>query len=239
MRTPAFEIRNGSVRYGDKTIFSGVDWRVERGECWALQGKNGSGKSLLLSLICADNPQSYSNDLTIFGRRRGSGESIFEIKDRIGYVSPEMQLYFKSADTVREIIIQGKRNSLNRYRPSSEEERLEANRWMEKLGIIKIADRLFSELSSGEQRLVLLAAAFIKHPDLLILDEPFHGLDAERKEAVRNIINDLVKRNNTTLIFVTHYESEIPSCVNHFFNLSEKRIISPETDPDFKDSMSR
>lgn len=218
----AFEIKNGKMRYGDKVIFSNVDWKVNRRECWCLQGKNGSGKSLLLSMICADNPQGYSNDITLFDRRRGSGESIFEIKDRIGFVSPEMQLFFKSADPVREIVVQGKRNSLNRYRHSSQEERKEAMQWLEALGISHLANSLFSDLSSGEQRLVLLARAFIKQPDLLVLDEPFHGLDRKRKNRVKRIINDLVSRRNSTLIFVSHYQEEIPECVDHFFRLGSE-----------------
>ncbi|MDE5806806.1 MAG: ATP-binding cassette domain-containing protein, partial [Muribaculaceae bacterium] len=172
-----------------------------------------------LSLICADNPQAYSNDITLFDRRRGSGESIFEIKDRIGYVSPEMQLYFRSGDSVLEIVVQGKRNSLNRYRPSSEEERKEASEWLSLLGIDALKDRKFPELSGGEQRLVLLARAFIKQPELIVLDEPFHGLDSRRKSKVKAIINALAERNKSALIFVSHYEEEVPECVTNFFKL--------------------
>lgn len=216
----AFAIRNGHIKYGDKQIFSDLNWEVKAGECWSLQGRNGSGKSLLLSMVCADNPQGYANDITLFDRKRGSGESIFEIKDNIGFVSPEIQLFFRSKDTVREIIVQGKRNSLNRYRPSSAEERNEAEEWMKLLGINHLSDRQFDTLSSGEQRLVLLARAFIKQPPLLILDEPFHGLDRKRKDRLKRIISSLVKRNNSSLIFVTHYQEEIPDCVTNSISLT-------------------
>lgn len=215
----AFEIRNGEINYDGKKIFNGVNWQVKSGECWSLSGRNGSGKSLLLSMICADNPQAYSNEITIFDRKRGSGESIFEIKDNIGYVSPEMQLYFNSGDTVKEIVVQGKRNSLNRYKRSSETELEEALHWLSILGIAKVADRKFTQLSNGEQRLVLLAAAFIKQPPLLVLDEPFHGLDEKSKKRVSEIINALAERNKSALIFVTHYEEEVPQCVQKSFHL--------------------
>ena len=210
-----FEIRKGHVRYGAREILRDIDWCVRHGECWSLTGPNGSGKSLLLSLICADNPQAYANDITLFDRKRGSGESIWEIKDSIGYVSPEMQLYFRSTSSVLDIVVQGMRNSLNKFKAASEEEKSEALIWLELLGISHIEERRFSELSSGEQRLVLVARALIKQPPLLVLDEPLHGLDSNRKQRVKSIIDALVSRNGSSLIFVTHYTSEIPSCVTH------------------------
>ncbi|MDE6225174.1 MAG: ATP-binding cassette domain-containing protein [Muribaculaceae bacterium] len=210
-----FSIKDGHARYGDKKIFENFNWTVRRGECWALKGPNGSGKSLLLSMICADNPQGYANDIVLFDRKRGSGESIWEIKDAIGYVCPEMQLYFKSNDTVREIIVQGMRNSLNRYMPSTPEEREVVDNWMNVMVISHLSERKFSELSSGEQRMVMLARALVKQPELLVLDEPLHGLDGEHKELVINIINGLVERNGSTLILVSHYENEYPDCINH------------------------
>lgn len=217
----AFSIENGFAKYGDKVIFEGFNWIVNRGECWALAGPNGSGKSLLLSMICADNPQGYSNKITLFGRRRGSGESIWEIKDSIGYVCPEMQLYFKSRDSVREIIVQGLRNSLNRYHPSSQEERASAEEWMRILDISYLSERQFSELSSGEQRLVLIARALIKQPELLVLDEPLHGLDKNHKERIKRLLDVITRRNGTSLIYVSHYRSEYPECIK-----MEKKIGS-------------
>ncbi len=187
-----------------------------------LTGSNGSGKSLLLSLICADNPQAYANDITLFDRKRGSGESIWEIKDAIGYVSPEMQLFFKSNSYIKEIIAQGLRNSLNKYLPLTDEEITETEIWMRILGISHLADRRFTELSTGEQRLVLVARAMIKQPALLVLDEPLHGLDARNKKRVIKIVNDLTERNGSSLIFVTHYENEIPDCVSNTMALTKR-----------------
>ena len=195
-----FEIRKGHVRYGAREILRDIDWCVRHGECWSLSG---------------GYPQAYANDITLFDRKRGSGESIWEIKDSIGYVSPEMQLYFRSTSSVLDIVVQGMRNSLNKFKAASEEEKSEALIWLELLGISHIEERRFSELSSGEQRLVLVARALIKQPPLLVLDEPLHGLDSNRKQRVKSIIDALVSRNGSSLIFVTHYTSEIPSCVTH------------------------
>lgn len=216
-----FSISDGHARYGEKVIFENFNWEIHRGECWSLMGRNGSGKSLLLSMVCADNPQGYANNITLFDRKRGSGESIWEIKDAVGYVCPEMQLYFRSNDSVLEIIVQGLRNSLNRYKPSTEVERKEAREWMDLLYISHLAERKFSELSSGEQRLVLVARAMIKQPDLLVLDEPLHGLDKNHKLRILKVITELMKRNGTSLIFVTHYISEIPECVNNKKHIGE------------------
>lgn len=215
-----FAIRNGHVRYGTKEIFSGLDWEVRRSQSWVLTGRNGSGKSMLLSLVCADNPQAYANDITLFDRKRGSGESIWEIKDSIGYVSPEMQLFFKSNAVVEDVVLQGMRTSLNRYKRATPEELREVEAWLRLLGIEKLAGRRYADLSAGEQRMVLVARAMIKQPELLVLDEPLHGLDAARKRRVRAVTDAMTRRNGSALIFVTHYEAEIPECVTYTKSLS-------------------
>ncbi len=82
----AVRMRNIHIEYGGKKILDGINWEIEKGACWGLSGHNGAGKSTLLSLITADNPQAYANDIYLFDRKRGSGESIWEIKQKIGYV---------------------------------------------------------------------------------------------------------------------------------------------------------
>lgn len=208
----AFSIRNGRAGYGGRDIFSGLDWEVKRGERWMLTGPNGSGKSLLLSMVCGDNPQAYANDIVIFDHKRGSGESIWDIKNNVGYVCPEIQLYFRSRLTVRGIVVEGMRPVLERYRPHTERECAIADAWLECLAISHLAERDFSTLSSGEQRMVLLARAFSRQPALLVLDEPFQGLDPTAKERVRRVIDAIVEVRASSLIFVTHYPDE-PSFV--------------------------
>ena len=208
-----------SIRYGDRTILKDLDWVVRQGEKWALSGENGAGKSTLLSLLCADNPQSYACDIRLFGRRRGSGESIWDIKRRIGYVSPEMhRAYLKNLPAL-DIVASGLHDSIGLYRRPHPEELDKCRWWMDTFGIGGLAGRPFLTLSSGEQRLCLLARAFVKDPELLILDEPLHGLDTANRRRVRRAINAFCSRPDKTLVMVTHYEEELPPCIDHHLRL--------------------
>lgn len=213
------DFRDVTLRYGDRAIFEHLDWNVCRGERWALHGRNGSGKSALLALVCADNPQSYACDITLFGKRRGTGESIWDIKRRIGYVSPEMhRAYLKDLPSI-EIVASGLHDSIGLYKRPRPEQMGICKEWMRVFGIEDLADRTFLTLSSGEQRLVLLARAFVKDPELLILDEPLHGLDTANREWVRKVIDAFCSRPDKTLIMVTHYPDELPTCITHHKHL--------------------
>jgi molybdate transport system ATP-binding protein len=209
------DFRDVTLRYGDRVIFEHLDWSVLRGERWALHGRNGSGKSALLALVCADNPQSYACDITLFGKRRGTGESIWDIKRRIGYVSPEMhRAYLKDLPSI-EIVASGLHDSIGLYKRPRPEQMGICKEWMRVFGIEDLAERTFLTLSSGEQRLVLLARAFVKDPELLILDEPLHGLDTANREWVRKVIDTFCSRPDKTLIMVSHYLDELPTCITH------------------------
>ena len=214
-----FRMEHVSIKYGNRTILKDLDWEVRNGEKWALFGPNGAGKSTLLSLIYADNPQSYANTLYLFDRKRGSGESIWDIKKRIGYVSPEMHLFYMENVPVLNIVSSGFFDSIGLFRKCSERQQQVALAWMRVFGIEELKDRSFLTLSSGEQRLALLARAFVKDPDLIILDEPLHGLDVSNKKKVAAIIEQFCSRPGKTLIYVTHYLHELPACVDKRFEL--------------------
>ena len=209
------QLKGVSIRYGRRTILDALDWQVHCGEKWALSGDNGSGKSTLLSLVCADNPQSYACDISLFGHKRGSGESIWEIKRHIGYVSPEMhRAYLKNLPAI-DIVASGLHDSIGLYRKTACEEYARCEWWMDIFGIKDLKDRNFLQLSSGEQRMVLLARAFVKDPELLVLDEPLHGLDLWNRCLVKDVIETFCKRPGKTLIMVTHYADELPECITH------------------------
>ncbi len=217
------ELRNISIRYGERTILRDLNWRVQRGDKWALSGDNGAGKSTLLSLVCADNPQSYACDMSLFGRRRGSGESIWEIKRRIGYVSPEMHRAYQTTLPAIDVVASGHHDTTGLYRCVNQAELASSLFWMQIFGIEHLKDRSFVQLSSGEQRLVLLARAFVKDPELLILDEPYHGLDMVNRELTREIIEAFCRRSNKTMIMVTHYSNEFAGSVTHSLHLKRNR----------------
>lgn len=209
------------VTSAGRLLIPSVTWSVRQGEGWALTGPNGSGKSTLLSLIHADNPQAYARPVSIFGHRRGSGESIWDIKRRIGYISPEMHLYFNGAhNLVADVVAQGLNDTVGMFRRITPEQHALALRWLDIFGLGEMAARRFNTLSGGEQRMALLARTLIKNPPLLILDEPLHGLDAARKKAVVAAVDTLCRRDNTALVFVTHNPSELPECVTMRYSLA-------------------
>ena len=216
MPQQVIQFNHVTIRYGERTILKDLNWVVLKGEHWSLSGQNGSGKSTLLSLVCADNPQSYACDISLFGHKRGSGESIWDIKKHIGYVSPEMHRSYKQNIPAIQIVASGLRDTIGLYFKPTEQEKEQCLKWMDMFYIRHLADRKFLEMSSGEQRLILLARAFVKSPDLLILDEPLHGLDLCNRNLVKAIIDRYMYEDpDRTLIYVTHYENELPSCIDH------------------------
>ncbi|MCQ2336196.1 MAG: ATP-binding cassette domain-containing protein [Paludibacteraceae bacterium] len=220
----AVKMENLDINYGDVIYQKGLNWTIKKGEKWALLGPNGSGKSTLLSYIFADNPQAYSKPLTLFDRKRGTGESIWDIKRHIGFTSSEMHLYYLENVPCKSVVESGFFDSVGLYCHPSAEQSEYAMELMRILGIDAIANKGFLKVSSGEQRLLLFARALVKNPDLLILDEPFHGVDFAHKMVCLNLINQFLLQQDKSIIFVTHYKEEIPKNVDKVFSLDSCTI---------------
>lgn len=213
------EMHGVTIRYGHRTILDRIDWLVKRGQKWSIVGSNGSGKSTLLSLVCADNPQAYSQNIVLFDRRRGTGESIWDIKRRIGYLSPELHRAFRSDTSAEEVVASGFFDTTGFFRSPSAEQLAAASDWLRTFGAEALLGRPFGRLSSGEQRLLLLARAMVKDPELLILDEPFQGFDPQHTARARAIIDAFCRRPDKTLLFVTHFPDESPECIDRTLRL--------------------
>ncbi len=222
----AVKMVNTTIKYGDATILDQINWEVKKGEKWNVSGPNGAGKSTILSLITADNPQAYANEIWLFDRRRGSGESIWDIKKKIGFVSPELHLYFEIGATAFEVIASGLFDTIGLFRQLSPEQEATVLLWMKLLSLEALRSRRLTQLSTGQQRMVLLARALIKNPPMLILDEPCQGLDDEQTAHFRQLVTILCETFDTTLIYVSHYRQELPECINHFLALEKGRIAS-------------
>ncbi len=217
----AIRMKNVSVSYGGKKVLHDIDWEVKRGEHWAVLGPNGSGKSTLLSLINADNPQGYANDIYLFDRKRGSGESIWDIKSRIGFVSPELHLYFPKETLVHKTVASGLFRTDGLYQSMTCEQEHQVDESLTLLNIHHLAKKQLDQISTGEQRQVLLARALVRNPPLLILDEPCQGLDLPRMHYFRDLVNEICVHLHKTLLYVTHYPQEIPACVTQVLRLTE------------------
>ncbi|WP_373515117.1 ATP-binding cassette domain-containing protein [Persicitalea sp.] len=222
----AFDLRNIKVVYNGKAVLDDVNWKVKKGEKWALTGPNGSGKSTLLSLLTADHPQRFANDYDLFDQKRGGkGASIWDIKQKIGHVSPELHLYFHTETTVFKAIASGFFDATGVYFKKLDETQTEqVGRLAELLGVAHAMERTLQKLSKGEQRLVLLARALVKNPPLLILDEPCQGLDIGAVEYFKSVVDAVCGSDERTLIYVSHYPHEIPDCVEYFLRLDKGKV---------------
>ena len=222
------KMKNVNIAYGPKHVLKNIHWEVKAGERWLLQGPNGSGKSTLLSLVCADHPQSYVNGLSLFGHQRGSGESIWDIKEKIGLISPELHWYFDNSATVYQSIASGLFDSVGLFRQLSFAENQQVKELIAFFGLTPEQHELLIHLPLGKQRLALLARAIIKNPELLILDEPCQGLDNDQTKYFNSFVDRLCA-NGTTLIYVGHYESALPASLQKRIVLDKGKVATIET----------
>ena len=208
-------MKNVNVKYGERTVLSALCWTMKPGQNWAIVGPNGAGKTTLLSLICGDHPQAYANEIYLFGRRRGSGESIWDIKQNIGFISSEFQIGYRKQVRVLDVVVSGFFDTVGLYRQADSQKRKVARQWIALFGIERLSLMDFDRLSYGEQRMVLLARAVVKAPFLLILDEPCQGLDQANRKQMLKLFDLIGGTGRSHIIYVTHHPEEIPDCTTH------------------------
>ena len=201
---PLVNFNNVSVNYGKRTIIKNICLTINSGEFWQLSGPNGSGKSTILSLISGDNPKAYLQDITLFGMKKGSGESVWDIKKNIGYFSSEMTRGFSRLDSIEKMILSGFFDSIGLYQSPTDRQIALTHQWLELLGMLEIKNNNFLKLSNGHQRLILIARAMVKHPSLLILDEPTASLDDYDAALVVKLVNKIASESKTAILYVSH-----------------------------------
>ena len=219
---PLVKLNSINITYDGHRIIDSLDWTIERNQHWQLSGPNGSGKTGLLSLITGDHPQCYVNDIFVFGFQRGSGESIWQIKQFIGYVSTALQWEYKVGTGLRNVIISGFYDSIGLYTKATDRQKKIADEWLELLGMSDRADTPFNKLSYGDQRLLLIARAMVKHPPLLILDEPCLGLDDMNRQLVLALIEKICAGSETSVLYVNHHPEDQIKGIENYLAL-EKR----------------
>ncbi len=218
---PVVELRDVSVSYGPAPVLRHVNWTIYPGEGWALLGPNGSGKTTLLSLISGDHPQAYANEVQIFGRSRGEGGSIWETKRRIGMLSPELHLHFPDQLNPLQAVLTGPNDSLVPVELPSRGQLARARQWLRAFHFDPACEAPLATLSPGAQRLVLLARALMKNPELLILDEPCQGLDAGHRAIFIGAVDQLLRAHRAAVIYVTHRRDEIPPSITQVLRLRQ------------------
>ncbi len=223
------EIRNATIQYGSFTVFNHFSWKVNRGENWAISGPNGSGKTTLLRLITGDHLQAYANEIYLFGRRRGSGESIWEIKKRFGLVSAELQRGYRKPIPARDVVRSGFFDSIGLYRLCNPSQQAEAEKWIDRLNVAALMHRRYDQLSFGESKMVLITRAMVKSPAVLILDEPCQGLDPSNRHRVLALVDQIGQTTDTQIVFVTHRPDEVPTCTTHWLKMPEPYALSWES----------
>ena len=209
------EMREVSVIHGGREVISNLTWKVERGQNWKISGPNGCGKSTLVNLVSGDHPQCYSNDVSVMGMRRGFGETIWEIKEFLGIVSPSLHQLYRVSTSAISTVLSGFFDSVGVYQEVSPDQVKIARQWLDLIGLHRQSEVPFRSLSFGQQRLLLIARALVKQPALLILDEPCQGLDPLNRALVLKVIDRIVSSGLTQLLYITHEPEDQLVCLTH------------------------
>ena len=219
------EMKETTVQYDGRIVLDQLNWVMRRGENWAILGPNGSGKSTILRLILGENLQGYANQITLFGRRKGTGETLWEIKKRIGAVSAELQVQYRKKMSAYDVLASGFYDSIGLYQYPTPKEKATVDQWIKLLRIGDISQQPYHHLSYGQKRMILIARAMVKSPALLIVDEPCHGLDIPNRRRILKII-ETIGKTPTHLLYVTNHREEILSCITHILRLNKGKVVN-------------
>ncbi|UXP31843.1 ATP-binding cassette domain-containing protein [Reichenbachiella agarivorans] len=201
-------MKNVSVSYLDRCILKAINWEIKPGEFWQLKGPNGAGKTTLLTMITGDNHKAYGQDITLFGFKKGSGESVWDIKKNIGYYTSTMTYDFWRNQSIEHMIISGYYDSIGLYNRPTELQLKRTEAWLDLIGLKEQRDKPFIDLPIGYRRLVLIVRAMVKHPPLLILDEPASDLDDHNTKLMAALVNKIAQESKTAILYVSHQDEK-------------------------------
>ena len=228
--TPLVEMIDVSVRYGALSVFHQLNWTVRRQENWHLFGPEGSGKTSLLKLITGENLQAYANHIVLFGKKKGEGISIWELRRRIGWVSSDLQSKYAPRTTGAEVVLSGFFGSVGLYRPVTSDQRGQVNRWLEALGLSALADKPYGRLSHGQKQMLIIVRAMVTAPLLLLLDEPCDGLDFANRHRIEQIIDYVGRHTDTAIVYATSDRAQTLPCITHRIGLDKGRATISKAD---------
>jgi molybdate transport system ATP-binding protein len=217
-------MRNVSVVVDGTRILNRIDWEVLPGENWLVLGENGAGKSTLLKLVTSELAP-YADDVDGVGQvERLGGMTMEEARPLIGVVSPALQASYGRElgweVTALETVLSGCRGSVGMLDEPTDRELLAAREWLDRAGLAGLEDRGLRRMSYGQQRRVFLARAMVSSPRLLLLDEPFSGLDPASRAGMRAMVQKLAEAG-TPLVLVTHHLDDRIPAVNRVLLLEE------------------
>ncbi|MFK8018348.1 MAG: ATP-binding cassette domain-containing protein [Pseudomonadales bacterium] len=210
---PLLQLKDVSVSFAENAVFTGLNWVMEHGQHTMISGPNGCGKSTLLAMLTGENPKAYGQQVSLFGRKKGSGESIWDLRKNFGVVSTALQQKYAKGYSVAEVVQSGFQDSVGLYAEAGDQQRDIAAQWLAIVGAPELENRRFDKLSYGQQKLILIARAMVKQPLLLILDEPCIGLDDQNKNRVLELVDEIASNSRSHLLFVSHVSDERPACI--------------------------
>ena len=213
-REVLIELLQINASYGPLVVLNNLNWAMYSDQHVQIEGPNGCGKSTLLSLIDGENHKAYGQDVTLFGTKKGSGETIWEVKAKCGVVSNELHNKYVKGGKVIDVIVSGFFDSVGLYDDSGTQEIEIAKDWLGARGIMGLEKYFYHEISFGQQRLVLLARAMVKQPRILVLDEPCVGLDDFHRVLILGLLDKITEQMATNIIYVSHIRDEKPQCIN-------------------------